>query len=345
MKHSIKLIIYFVLGCVLLQVKALPAETKSLHVDKIVADSDDIFFSSHVSDVYVDTTVGRVIVTDTDGCNIKSFDMEGKLLHQFGRKGQGPGDLNGPTVVYRWGESYWVAEPMNRRIQIFDKNWNSIKTIRTPSLGIADFIPSDDGGLWGVPNKGFQVHIFIDKKKESQSVLFKMGTDGKLLQTLGSSPVDKNFYLTEMMRNVVLLPGPEKSLYVIYTILNKIEIYKNNTLFTTFHMPLPFTPVKPKATMKREGNTFLMHLEMDRILSDACWSPSNELYVALYQSNTSKGRSNQHLCKIDHKTGKVLDEWSLPEQVTAFDFLGKNRVVILTENEDGEFALNFCTLN
>jgi hypothetical protein len=59
-------------------------------------------------------------IADALDCAIKVFSGEGRFLRSFGRKGDGPGELNFPSGVAAAGDAIVVADKLNFRIQIFD---------------------------------------------------------------------------------------------------------------------------------------------------------------------------------------------------------------------------------
>jgi hypothetical protein len=62
----------------------------------------------------------RLYIADALDCAIKVFSGEGRFLRSFGRKGDGPGELNFPSGVAAAGDAIVVADKLNFRIRIFD---------------------------------------------------------------------------------------------------------------------------------------------------------------------------------------------------------------------------------
>jgi hypothetical protein len=62
---------------------------------------------------------------------VHKFDAEGNLLKSFGRKGQGPGDLQGPAALdVLDGKTLVVNDTGNRRLSLFDLEGNFLKTVK-----------------------------------------------------------------------------------------------------------------------------------------------------------------------------------------------------------------------
>jgi hypothetical protein len=62
----------------------------------------------------------RLYIADALDCAVKVFSGEGRFLRSFGRKGDGPGELDFPSGVAAAGDRIVVADKLNFRIQIFD---------------------------------------------------------------------------------------------------------------------------------------------------------------------------------------------------------------------------------
>jgi DNA-binding beta-propeller fold protein YncE len=65
----------------------------------------------------------RLLVTDSQRHQVVLYDLGGKFISKFGRRGSGPGEFNFPTHVNvdAAGRIY-VTDSLNNRIQVFDAN-------------------------------------------------------------------------------------------------------------------------------------------------------------------------------------------------------------------------------
>lgn len=62
----------------------------------------------------------RVFVLDMDDHDIKVFSRTGVFEHKIGRKGQGPGEFHLPSGLDILGGRLYVADSVNRRVQVVD---------------------------------------------------------------------------------------------------------------------------------------------------------------------------------------------------------------------------------
>jgi DNA-binding beta-propeller fold protein YncE len=70
----------------------------------------------------VDSTAGRIFVTDTLRDEVFVMDLRGSVLKRIGKRGTGNGEFNLPTELRLYGENLVVVDALNFRVQVFDKN-------------------------------------------------------------------------------------------------------------------------------------------------------------------------------------------------------------------------------
>jgi len=99
---------------------------------------------------------GRVYVADAGAEHLKVFGPDGKFIRTIGRKGQGPGEFQGPEFVEIGGGRVFVWEAMNRRLSILDAEGRFIG-----SAASAPFLPGAFGvfiQMRALPDGRFVVH-------------------------------------------------------------------------------------------------------------------------------------------------------------------------------------------
>jgi sugar lactone lactonase YvrE len=71
--------------------------------------------------VAFDPVNGRLLVVDTGAHQVKMFALDGTLQSSFGRRGDGDGEFNYPTSIWRDANGQlYVTDSLNFRIQMFD---------------------------------------------------------------------------------------------------------------------------------------------------------------------------------------------------------------------------------
>jgi len=128
-------------------------------------EDDENFIFYRLRDIQVDTD-GNIYVLDSGNHRLQVFDKSGKYLRTIGKRGQGPGEFNGPICVQLDGETgnIFVADFLSRKIIIFDKEGNYFdKDIHLAEL-LNDFYLDSDRCIWGKFSlPGIDTYRFIKK--------------------------------------------------------------------------------------------------------------------------------------------------------------------------------------
>ncbi len=98
-------------------------------IDTVVLEQPDSAPIVRLSGLDVDGS-GNMLLGDVSESNVKLFDGTGKLLHVFGRKGDGPGEFSQPRFP-RFGPDglIYVADAQLSRITIFRPNGDLVRTV------------------------------------------------------------------------------------------------------------------------------------------------------------------------------------------------------------------------
>ncbi len=94
---------------------------------------------------------GALFLLDAKECTVKAFDAKGKFLFSFGKKGQGPGELNLPTglTVTPAGEIL-VEDTINRRLAYFSGAGKFLRhQALTQALGLGGLVMDSRGRMAG----------------------------------------------------------------------------------------------------------------------------------------------------------------------------------------------------
>jgi hypothetical protein len=83
---------------------------------------------------------GNIYVSDADAKHIKVFGPDGKFRTTLSRKGEGPGEIQMPTMLGISVERLVVWEAMNRRFSILDLKGGFIKTAKAVYGGTGDLL-------------------------------------------------------------------------------------------------------------------------------------------------------------------------------------------------------------
>lgn len=72
----------------------------------------------------------NIYISDYRTNNIKKFDLNGKFIKIIGRKGEGPGDLSGPTLINYINNKIIVFDSKNSRFCFFNTNGTFISSVK-----------------------------------------------------------------------------------------------------------------------------------------------------------------------------------------------------------------------
>ena len=70
-----------------------------------------------------------LFVVDRERARVLVYGQRGALRREFGRLGSGPGELERPTDVAVDGDRVFVCDPLNHRVQVFDRDGNFVDSI------------------------------------------------------------------------------------------------------------------------------------------------------------------------------------------------------------------------
>lgn len=123
---------------------------------------------------------GHLIVVDSQQHKVVEFGLNGEWISEFGKRGNGAGELNFPTHITADAQGVlYVTDSMNSRVQVFDTQGNFVRQIG--SVG-------DSPGHFSRP-KGVAVdrsgHVFIVDAMFDCLQIFN--TEGQLLLSIGQA--------------------------------------------------------------------------------------------------------------------------------------------------------------
>jgi len=128
--------------------------------------------------IAVDPDTGRLYVADTQAHQVYVFNADGTLRTTFGRRGEGDGEFNYPTLLWRDSKGrLYVTDSMNFRVQVFDSQGEFL----------AKFGKQGDGGGDMIRQKGVATdhdgHIYVVDALFHALQIFD--GDGRLLLSVG----------------------------------------------------------------------------------------------------------------------------------------------------------------
>jgi hypothetical protein len=78
---------------------------------------------------------GNILVADNGDFGLRVFSPSGKLVAQYGRKGQGPGELTALNKMFRCGDTIVTVERMSQKVSVFGVDGRFARSFRFGSPG------------------------------------------------------------------------------------------------------------------------------------------------------------------------------------------------------------------
>ena len=131
------------------------------------------------------------VVKENQNC-IAIFDLDGKFLYEFGKKGVEQGEFNGVLGIKVSENQIFVTDSGNNRIQVFDLDGEIIGTINE-NFNVPHQISLDENKIYVLDTYNSQVKIF--------SILYQTAN----ISTIMNNELEFNKEFSEMNDSVVLL--------------------------------------------------------------------------------------------------------------------------------------------
>ena len=155
--------------------------------------SGDPAYELHEPRTAVRLSDGRIVVADNGSLQLRYYAEDGSHLTDAGGRGGGPGEFNRISRVFRLeGDSIAVYDQTQRRVTVFDPE---ARFVRTMTLRRSDrlFFPMiegrmDDGSYVGLLTLRQNADSLPDGISRDSVMLLQFGTDGEVLDTLGTFP-------------------------------------------------------------------------------------------------------------------------------------------------------------
>ncbi len=157
----------------------------------------------------------KLYVTDVAASQVVIFDLEGRRLASFGKKGKSQGEFNFPTHIFVDAQNrIYVTDAMNFRVQVFDENGRFVR-----SIGSA----GDSSGHFSRP-KGVAVdshgHIYVADALFDNVQVFDL--EEKFLLGFGEAGTgDGEFWLPTGVTT-----DEEDNIYVADSYNRRVSVYR-----------------------------------------------------------------------------------------------------------------------
>ncbi len=157
----------------------------------------------------------NIYVLDSRACQIKVFDKNGKYIRKIGRKGQGPGEMQFPTMMdIVSGKEIMVCDLRNNRISFYSLQGEVLKEVSKGTF-FRLLTPIPDS------NRNFIGSMRSQIREKIVDELMKFDSDFRLIFT-----IDKLEYNDEPN---VIYPFPP---FILYTVMEDNKVLWGNWLYS-----------------------------------------------------------------------------------------------------------------
>ncbi|HTV76469.1 MAG TPA: 6-bladed beta-propeller [Candidatus Baltobacteraceae bacterium] len=154
-------------------------------------------------------------VVDSQAHDVSVFDLAGKFLFKFGKRGTGPGEFNFPTHIASDATGRWlVTDSLNCRIQIFSADGKFIS-----QFGSSGDTSGHFGRPKGVAEDSFG-HIYVADAIFDNVQIFD--ASGQLLLNFGQSGAGAGEF--GLPNGVVI--APDNTIYIADAYNHRVQIFK-----------------------------------------------------------------------------------------------------------------------
>jgi hypothetical protein len=119
----------------------------------------------------------NIYVLDTGNHRIQKFDRNGHYLQTIGKKGQGPGEFEGPVKICL-GELNDLFVLDGQKIKVFDSRGNFLENVLLQN-SLSDFLMCKGGGIIGLARVSGE---------QSKRMVVKIDSSGKIEKTIAEFP-------------------------------------------------------------------------------------------------------------------------------------------------------------
>ena len=144
------------------------------------------------------------VVKENQNC-IAIFDLDGKFLYEFGKKGVEQGEFNGPQNIQIFEKNIFVTDYENHRIQVFDLDGKFLYEFGKKGVEQGEFVRPFDIEI-------FEEKIFVTDSGNNRIQVFDL--DGEIIGT-----INENFNVPHQ------ISLDENKIYVLDTYNSQVKIF------------------------------------------------------------------------------------------------------------------------
>lgn len=250
----------------------------------VIGASSDSPIIGGISSVAVNNE-GHIFVSETRIPCIYKFDSSGKLLAQFGQKGDGPGDLSIGTRIAIDSSNRIIVAGMSGDVQIMDSDWNYVGGFQRENPGnmVRSILTSPSGSVL-IATLGLMDKTTVDE----------YSADLKYTRSFASTFAgeDEDWRYESAYAGGYIFSASDGSLLFAQLSPYEIRRYSNdkNLISKTNEGGIDFVPEPPRPDFSAErvsirfpyGTTGIVSLKDGTVLTSSWRTSDNDLTQSLF---------------------------------------------------------------
>ncbi len=314
-----------------------PGSPKSLILTEdlcIGEEETEDFIFSEIRTIEVDDE-GNIYVVDAKEVCVKVFDRSGKHIRTFGKKGQGPGEMQRPVRMHLFaGKEIMIYDVGNNRLSFYSLDGEFLREISTGKYRFARAIPDSKGNIIG------QVTVFGDKILNEIKKFDPELNPILEIETIEEARIPRVFNMVSPVINVRLMNND----HIAWGTSSKYEIFIVNPEGKTIRKIVKdYTPVKiteaDKEEMKKDefgeiGVPPGYRLEFSKNYHPFYYFICDDearIYVQTYEKDK---KGNVYFDVFDAE-GRYIVRFSLPEDEFPYIVKKNKMYTYIRESEEG----------
>jgi len=212
---SIKLLLMAAIFFLILAILTAQNQLKSIDIEEVLTieglGESLVYQRGSVTTDYE----GNIYVTDLEDYSIKKFNSSGELIKVAGKKGDEPGEFQGPNIIRYYRGKIYVSEVYRPGIQVFDDDLNFKFKIPIPftmtdfnvlyedRIAVSTLIKdrSETGFIFCIyfydskGNREKKEEEVEEKKEEDDKIIYATDKDFTMMNTVSFQDYRKNYFM------------------------------------------------------------------------------------------------------------------------------------------------------
>lgn len=291
---------------------------------------------SFVNDLAVDNLSKTFLLLDSRAGLIYVLDEEGRTLRKIGRPGQGPGEFSHPiSIQVLPGNLFATVDSGAQKIIFFSIDGTYVKERKLSGIPLGRMLLLEEQALL-VTHQKSAGGLYVSKKDAIRPFFSVIDTEGSVIKSSEDQVIADSFVNATRGDVIPLLVGQD--LFIIHTIENKIERYRNLSKMREGTLPLAFEPVEPTAEVQDQDGYKVVVPKIDTLVTDAVLLKSNPLLLMPMGPTHSGEILSYKIQIIDGESLSAGKEIRLDGSFLALDKISDQELILLAY-DDGEFSL------